>query len=94
MFGWTRSIHRILGNPHNRNMILEEMGMGRSDGGGDAPPYSLENKMKAGPEERRAKQSKRGRKGRSNLALGREKPGCPAKMPVQLLVHHCQTATN
>lgn len=69
MFGWTRSIHRILGNPHNRNMILEEMGMGRSDGGGDAPPYSLENKMEAGPEERRAEQSRVRGEGREGATL-------------------------
>lgn len=32
----TRSIHRTLGNAHNRNMILEEMDMARPDGTGDA----------------------------------------------------------
>lgn len=48
--------------------------------------WRLESKVKvakAGPEENRAGW----RKGRSHFALGREKPGCPANMPVQLLVH-------
>lgn len=52
---------------------------------------SLENEVKAGPEESRAGE---GRQGGSHLALGKEKSRCPGKMPVQLLVHHCQTATN